>query len=343
MDLGRGPGPGGPHQDWPRITIVTPSYNQGQYLERTIRSVLLQGYPNLEYLVIDGGSTDSSVEVIRRYQPWLTYWVSERDRGQSAAINKGFARATGDIHGYLNSDDFYQPNALPRVAMDFHVAPAALHAYPVEDVYEGAGPDGYRAREQPTRRAHRRPVVEACDPDRLNSSPRGVAWRDSLVPLIIGDLYFHQPGIFWSASAYREVGGFDDRYTFLFDQKFFLELLLTGIPLICHGGEPAAAFRHHEHSKTVMSRRQETNPFSVELWRIARELEDQLPQSERAIVRERRVQRTLGRVWRELRSRRGRGGAIRALARVIADHPDIVTDRFFWATIRGVGIGKAEG
>ena len=81
-------------QPWPRVSIVTPSYNQAEYIEETIRPVLLQGYPDLEYIVIDGGSTDGSVEIIRTYAPWLTYWVSEPDRGQTYAINKGWMRAT---------------------------------------------------------------------------------------------------------------------------------------------------------------------------------------------------------------------------------------------------------
>jgi len=102
-----------------RFTIVTPSFNQGKYLEKTILSVLEQGYPNLEYIIIDGGSTDESVEIIRKYADRLTYWVSEPDRGQSHAINKGFERATGEIFGWLNSDDWYQPEVLHEVARFF--------------------------------------------------------------------------------------------------------------------------------------------------------------------------------------------------------------------------------
>ncbi len=101
---------------WPKISVVTPSFNQGQFIEQTIRSVLLQNYPNLEYLVIDGGSSDASVDVIRKYAPWLSYWVSEPDRGQSHAINKGFARATGDILCWLNSDDYFAPDTLQTAA-----------------------------------------------------------------------------------------------------------------------------------------------------------------------------------------------------------------------------------
>jgi glycosyltransferase involved in cell wall biosynthesis len=100
---------------WPRISLVTPNYNLGNSLEETIRSVLLQGYPNLEYILMDGGSTDQSVAIIQKYEPWLTFWVSQRDRGQTDALNQGLSRCTGDLANWLCSDDILLPGALHRV------------------------------------------------------------------------------------------------------------------------------------------------------------------------------------------------------------------------------------
>ncbi len=105
---------------WPRISVVTPSFNQGKYIEETIRSILLQGYPNLEYIIMDGGSNDGSLEIIKKYEPWLALWVSEKDRGQSHAINKGFLSSTGDIVAWLNSDDKYVPDAFRKVGFYFN-------------------------------------------------------------------------------------------------------------------------------------------------------------------------------------------------------------------------------
>lgn len=100
----------------PKISIITPSFNQGQYIEQTILSVINQNYPNLEYIIIDGGSTDETVDIIKKYDKNITYWVSEKDNGQSEAINKGLKIATGDIINWLNSDDYFEPNALFKLS-----------------------------------------------------------------------------------------------------------------------------------------------------------------------------------------------------------------------------------
>jgi glycosyltransferase involved in cell wall biosynthesis len=101
---------------WPRISIVTPSFNQDQFIEETIRSVILQNYPSLEYIIIDGGSSDSSLEIIKKYEPWVTYWTSEPDNGQSHAINKGFIKCTGEMVNWICSDDLLCKDALYNIA-----------------------------------------------------------------------------------------------------------------------------------------------------------------------------------------------------------------------------------
>jgi len=103
-------------KNYPKISIITPSYNQGNYIEETILSIINQNYPNLEYIIIDGGSTDNSIEIIKKYKKYLSYWISEKDNGQSDAINKGIQRSTGDLFNWINSDDYLEKGALFEIA-----------------------------------------------------------------------------------------------------------------------------------------------------------------------------------------------------------------------------------
>ena len=112
--------------EWPSISIVTPSLNQGRYIEETIRSVLLQNYPNIEYIIIDGGSCDNTIKILEKYDKWITYWTSEKDKGQSHAINKGLKKCSGKIFNWLNSDDFLESKALYHVATAFMKNESAL-------------------------------------------------------------------------------------------------------------------------------------------------------------------------------------------------------------------------
>ena len=183
---------------WPRVTVVTPSYNQGRYVEQTIRSVLLQGYPNLEYIVMDGGSTDESVEVIEKYAGHLAHWESEKDRGQSHAINKGFARSTGDVLCWLNSDDFFLPGTLRAV---------------VETLFEGEGA---------------RAVVGHCVQVYADGRPphRGLGRFEGLERLLQfwKGYQMHQPSIFWRREVFERVGFLDEGLHMTMDFDYWVRV-----------------------------------------------------------------------------------------------------------------------
>jgi glycosyltransferase involved in cell wall biosynthesis len=190
--------------DYPRISIVTPSYNQARYLPETIESILQQDYPNLEYGIIDGGSTDGSVEVIRRYASHLAYWVSEKDRGQSEAINKGFRRSTGVLFNWLNSDDVLFPGALRRIA-------EAYRRHPDAAVIVG---DHARADD-------RRGVFLASGaPARRAVIPRG--W---VLPL-------GQQSAFLASDAFARVGGVREDLHCIMDTDLYYRILIAGGKLV---------------------------------------------------------------------------------------------------------------
>lgn len=191
-----------PHIAWPRLTVVTPSFNQSAFLEETIRSVLLQNYPNLEYLVIDGGSTDGSVPIIEKYSPWITHWVSEPDSGQANGINKGFFMATGDLLGWLNSDDTYEKAALKIVAK------TAID-HPAEIAYVGR-----------------------CDKVDVDGRVLATVIPRNLTPECLADWwvsgFFYQPACFFRRVAFEEVGGIEESYHNAFDVDLWVKLAKSG-------------------------------------------------------------------------------------------------------------------
>lgn len=195
--------PAGATDGAPRITIITPSFNQARFLEATIRSVLLQDYPALEYIVIDGGSQDGSLDILRRYEPWITRWVSAKDRGQSHAINKGLALATGDLVGWLNSDDRLLPGTLFRVAAAFARAPDAVACVGSARTVDADG----------------RVVYSRVEPHHVVRDAIADWGRAGHVP---------QPSCFFTRAAAQRAGPLDERYHYVMDVDFWLRLLAIG-------------------------------------------------------------------------------------------------------------------
>jgi glycosyltransferase involved in cell wall biosynthesis len=216
-------------REWPSISIVTPSYNQGQFIEETIRSVLLQGYSNLEYFVIDGGSNDESVEVIRKYEPWLTYWVSEPDRGQSNAINKGMKHATGEIVAWLNSDDDYLPGAFSRVAGAWSVGHTHWLVGKIKAGETLHSPDTKTLR--------------------LSSSSSFLEVAAFWLVRERNLRTFTQPEVFVSREAWEAVGGLFEPLDLVMDYHLWAKLSAVGyVPTYL--AEEVAFFRNHGSQKT---------------------------------------------------------------------------------------------
>ena len=204
------------------VTLVTPSYNQAPFLEQAIESVLAQDYPSLEYAVVDGDSTDGSVDIIRRYEHRLAWWTSGRDAGQADALNRAFARAGGELLGWINSDDFLLPGAVSRVVEELQRRPDALLAY-----------GGVRIVEEDGSLREYLPPVRLSVEEMLRTSTFMVAQQGSL----------------FRRRAWELAGPFDVDSHYLFDTQFVLAVALHG-PLLAID-EPLAAYRLHEESKTV--------------------------------------------------------------------------------------------
>ncbi len=184
----------------PRITVVTPSYNQAQFLEETIRSVVMQGYPNLEYMVIDAGSKDGSVDIIKKYEKYISYWISEKDRGPADAINKGFQKATGSILAYLNSDDVYQPGSLQEIALAFASDKKADVIYGNTFWTDRDGNVLAEKRQTPF----------------------------SKLGYLYGGADLQQPATFWKRELHERAGGLNVEFRAAFDMDLFFRFVALG-------------------------------------------------------------------------------------------------------------------
>lgn len=204
----------------PLISVITPSFNQARYIEETICSVLEQDYPRVEYIVIDGGSTDGSADIIRKYGAGIAYWISEPDSGQAHAINKGMARSTGDLVAWLNSDDTYLPGALRTVGDAYAAQPESLIAGPVINFRASTG-------------------QEKIIQQRLDMQTMLRFWSK--------EWNWHQPGIFFPRAALRKAGPLEERLHYCMDYDLVLRLLpqckVTTVT------QPLVRFRLHESSK----------------------------------------------------------------------------------------------
>jgi glycosyltransferase involved in cell wall biosynthesis len=214
------------HAVWPKISIITPSFNQGNFIEETIRSILLQNYPNLEYIIIDGGSTDNTVEIIKKYAPWITYWVSEKDKGQSDAINKGIKLCTGDIFNWINSDDFLEPNALKAIGEAFITNNCEIVCGYI-DVFDDL-PEGYK-----TNFTHRMVQIKNLEEK-------------------VFDADMNQPGTFWKLSIIKELNGIVQNLHYCMDLELFHRYIAKkGTKNIVYIEDKLVKFRLHGQSKTV--------------------------------------------------------------------------------------------
>ncbi|UCC96269.1 MAG: glycosyltransferase [Candidatus Omnitrophota bacterium] len=209
-------------QSLPKMSIVTASYNQGQFIEETIRSVLLQGYPNLEYIIMDGGSSDDSVAIIKKYEKWLAFWMSEKDEGQAAALNKGFSKATGQILGWLNSDDIYQPGALQTMGQHW------MHH---SDCHFLTG-DGEIVNLE-GECAHYIKAYEYSFKDLLRYHQ---------------DKYLPQPSVFFSREAFFGVGGLNPQLYIALDVDLWLRIRRKYT--LCYVQMCTSKLRQHDEAKT---------------------------------------------------------------------------------------------
>lgn len=223
--------------NYPKISIITPCFNSENYLEETIRSVILQEYPNLEYIIVDGGSKDTTIDIIKRYEPWISYWVSEADSGQSEAINKGIHRATGEWVAWINADDLYFPDTFKTIAgiikknkTTSWVVGSTVY---IDNDFNKIGefiPELYTAN------------------GRDKKYQRG-EWLDFVCTKRSG-IALSQPASFWRREAVVKAGYIDETLQYAMDHELYGRLAYQGFRPVLHK-KPLACFRIHDQQKST--------------------------------------------------------------------------------------------
>ncbi len=260
---------------WPKISVVTPSYNHGTYIEETIRSVLCQRYPNLEYIVVDGGSTDNTLEILQRYKHQLAICISEPDEGQTNALNKGFNYATGDILAWLNSDDQYLPDTLIKVAKAFDTYNCDLIAGNCQLI-----------------RDHNRAIIQThqCSFPVNQISPLPYQSMLDFGGDWLQGKFFFQPEVFWNRHAWELIGeSLNENLNFGMDYDLWLRMARQKVTA-CHIDSVLATFRVYDGQKTIFSGNLADYPEYIAISRFYQNLDGiKIPDRERQIVEFSRV------------------------------------------------------
>lgn len=290
------PGKGVISSSWPKISVVMPSYNQSQFIEEAIRSVLMQKYPDLEFIIIDGGSTDNTLEIINKYAPWITYWVSEPDDGQGQAINKGIQKAIGDILFWLNSDDLVLPGAFEIVAKEFMMNPETQIVVGQAKQIDGTGKIIGDLRSY------------FIDWEELATNPRNS---------------IRQISTFFSRDLFEKYGYINEKLYIAMDNELMVRLTRFVKPVVVDSY--LTAYRSYPGTKTsyqLMLGYEETDKYRLSLL---------VDKKKRLKYKQRSSANWLSLFENDLYSRQKR---VLCLGRALKIYPAVIFNRRFWASIK---------
>jgi len=292
--------------EWPKISIVTPNYNYGHFIEETIRSILLQGYPNLEYIVIDGVSTDNSVEIIKKYEKYLAYWVSEKDSGQSNAINRGIQKSTGTIFNWINSDDCLSKNSLISVSRVYNQSKFDILIGGCKILEIGANNTFIKLHE-----------------DRLPSNTINY-WN-----LIERSSYIDQPSVFINCDVFKHNGYLKENLHYVMDYDLYIRILLNhNSPVkVITNDDILSIVKCHSDAKTSKS----WNSVEIEMLKILEAISFLIPKHE---IKRLKITLNKLRIQTEVRNSLQAKHPVIYLLLLLIRNPLVLLSRFYWGAVK---------